>query len=324
VLKIIKVKVVEHDEFRFVEMASGAKQKFGGKITSCTLNLGDFVTRANLYVTTLGSYDIMIGMDWLESHDAILDCKIERLSLVDEEGHRHMIVGRNQGVSLRFISSLQPQKSMHKGCKIYVILALNKKGVAEGLEHLSVVREFADVFPKELPGMSLERELEFTIDLKPRTEPITRTPYWMSTPQLHELKMQLKELLDLGLIRLSVSPWGSPIIFIQNKDGSWKLCIDYRQLNKAMIKNQYSLPRIDDLFDQMKGAMVFSNIDLMSGYHQLRIKENDIPKTAFKTRFGHYEFTFLPLGNDERPRGIYEFDERGVLRILGHVRPSIH
>jgi hypothetical protein len=107
--------------------------------------------------------------------------------------------------------------------------------------------------------------------------------------------MQLKELLDLGLIRPSVSPWGAPVIFIRKKDGSWRLCIDYRQLNKATIKNQYPLPRIDDLFDQMKGATVFSKIDLRFGYHQLRIKEDDIPKTAFETRFGHYEFTVLPL-----------------------------
>jgi hypothetical protein len=150
-----------------------------------------------------------------------------------------VIVGRNQGVSLRFVSSLQLRKSMRKGCKLYAIPALNEKGVAEGLEHLPVVKEFADVFPEELPGMPPERELEFTIDLKPGTEPIARTPYRMSTPELQELKMQLKELLDLGLIRPSVSPWGAPVIFIRKKDGSWRLCIDYRQLNKATIKNQY-------------------------------------------------------------------------------------
>jgi hypothetical protein len=266
-----------------------------------------------LYVTILGSYDVVISKDWLETHEAILNCKTKRLSLVDDEGQRRVIVGRNQGVSLRFVSSLQIRKSMRKGCKLYAILALNEKGIAEGLEHLPVVKEFADVFPEELPGMPPERELEFTIDLKPGTEPIARTPYRMSTPELQELKMQLKELLDLGLIRPSVLPWGAPVIFIRKKDGSWRLCIDYRQLNKATIKNQYPLPRIDDLFDQMKGATVFSKIDLRSGYHQLRIKEDDIPKTAFKTRFGHYEFTVLPFGLTNAP-GVFMSLMNGVFR----------
>jgi hypothetical protein len=117
-LKRIKVKAVEQDEFSFVEMALAAKQKVGGKVTGCALNLGEFVMRANLYVMILGSYDVMIGMDWLESHEAILNCKTKLLSLVDDEGQRHVIVGRNQGVSLRFISSLQLWKSMCKGCKL--------------------------------------------------------------------------------------------------------------------------------------------------------------------------------------------------------------
>ena len=138
---------------------------------------------------------------------------------------------------MRFISSLQLQKSMRKGCNIYAILALNEEGVVEGLEHLPMVKEFTDVFPEEFPGMMPERELEFTVDLKPGIEPISRTPYRMLTPDLQELKMQLKELLDLGLIRPSVSPWRALIIFIRMKDRSWRLCIEYHQLNKATIKN---------------------------------------------------------------------------------------
>jgi hypothetical protein len=118
----------------------------------------------------------------------------------------------------------------------------------------------------------------------------------MSTPKLQELKMKLKELLDLGLIRPSVSPWGAPTIFVRKKDGSWRLCIDYFQLKKVTIKNQYLLPIIEDLFDQMKGETMFSKIELRSGYHQLQIKEEDIPNTTFKTRFKHYEFTVLPFG----------------------------
>jgi hypothetical protein len=123
----------------------------------------------------------------------------------------------------------------------------------------------------------------------------------MTTPELCELQMQLKELLDLGLIRPSVSPWGAPVIFVKKKDGSLRLCIDYRDLNHATVKNTYPMLRIDDLFDQMKGATVFSKIDLRSGYHQLRIKEGDIQKTAFRTRFGHYEFVVVPFGLTNEP-----------------------
>jgi hypothetical protein len=141
--------------------------------------------------------------------------------------------------------------------------------------------KFQDVFPNELPGLPLERELDFTIELKPSLEPISKTPFRMTTPKLCELKMQLKELLELGLIRPSVSPWGAPEIFVKKKDGSLRLCVDYRDLNCATVKNRYPMPRIDDLFDQMKGATVFSNINLRSGYHQLRIKEGDIPKISF-------------------------------------------
>jgi hypothetical protein len=198
-------------------MASGANQKVGGKVRGCVLNLGEFVTRANLYVMILGYYDVMIGMDWLESHEAILNCKTKQLSLVNDEGQGCVMVGRNQGVPLRFISSLQLRKSMCKGCKLCEILALNKKGVVEGIEHISMVKEFADVILEELPGRPPERELEFTIDLKPGTESIVRTPYRMSNLELQELKMKLKELLDLGLIRPSVSPWGAPVISYERR-----------------------------------------------------------------------------------------------------------
>ena len=113
--------------------------------------------------------------------------------------------------------------------------------------------------------------------------------------------MQLQELLDKGYIRPSVSPWGAPVLFVKNKDGTFRMCIDYRQLNKLTIKNRYPLPRIDDIFDQVRGASVFSKIDLRTGYHQLRIKEEDISKTAFRTRYGHYEFVVLPFGLTNSP-----------------------
>ncbi|XP_035838246.1 uncharacterized protein LOC118485856 [Helianthus annuus] len=162
-------------------------------------------------------------------------------------------------------------------------------------------REYPDVFPDELPGLPPDRQLEFTIDLIPGTEPISKAPYRMAPMELKELKEQLQELLDLGFIRPSVSPWGAPVLFVKKKDGSMRLCIDYRELNKITIRNQYPLPRIDDLFDQLQGAQFFSKIDLRSGYHQLKVKNDDVPKTAFRTRYGHYEFLVMPFGLTNAP-----------------------
>ncbi|KAH9290915.1 hypothetical protein KI387_035032, partial [Taxus chinensis] len=169
------------------------------------------------------------------------------------------------------------------------------------MERYPLLRDFRDVFPEELPGLPPKREFDFAIEIKPGTEPISKAPYRMTTIELVELKAQLQELLTKGLIRPSVSPWGVPVIFVKKKDGTLRLCIDYRMLNKATIKNRYPLPRIDDLFDQMRGASVYSKIDLRLGYHQLRIKEEDIHKTTFRTRYGHYEFTVLPFGLTNAP-----------------------
>jgi hypothetical protein len=123
----------------------------------------------------------------------------------------------------------------------------------------------------------------------------------MASVELNELKTQLQELLDKGFIRPSNSPWGAPVLFVRKKDGTHRLCIDYRQLNKITVKNKYPLPRIDDLFDQLKGAKAFSKINLRSGYYQMKIKEADVVKTAFRTRYGHYEFFVLPFGLTNAP-----------------------
>ena len=145
--------------------------------------------------------------------------------------------------------------------------------VAEELELIPVVSEFPDVFPEELPGMPPDRELEFAIDLVPGTAPLYKKYYRMPSSELVELKKQLDEMLQKGYIRPSSSPWGSPAIFVDKKDGSLRMCVDYRQLNDVTIKNKYPLPRIDDLFDQLQGARFFSKIDLRSGYHQLKVQE---------------------------------------------------
>ena len=144
-----------------------------------------------------------------------------------------------------------------------------------------MIRKFKEVFPDEIPHLPPKREIDFSIDLVPGAVHVSRSPYRMSPPELMELKIQLQELLDKGYIRPSVSPWGAPVLFMKKKDGTFRMCIDYRQLNKLNFKNRYPLPRIDDLFDQVRGASVFSKIDLRTSYHQLRIEEEYISKTAF-------------------------------------------
>ena len=159
-----------------------------------------------------------------------------------------------------------------------------------------VVCKYEDFFPDELPGLPLQRFVDFSIELHPGTSPIFMTPHRMAPVELQELRDQLQELLDKGFIRLSTSPWGAPILFDKKKDMTLRLCIDYWLLNRVMIKNQYPLPRIDDLFDQFRGARVYFKINLHTSYHQLRVKETDIPKTAFRTRYRHFEFTVMPFG----------------------------
>ncbi|GJW15618.1 putative reverse transcriptase domain-containing protein [Tanacetum coccineum] len=162
---------------------------------------------------------------------------------------------------------------------------------------------FSDVLvlPEDLPGLPPTRQVEFQIDLIPGAAPVARAPYRLAPSEMKELSEQLKELSDKGFIRPSSSPWGAPVLFVKKKDGSFRMCIDYRELNKLTVKNRYPLPRIDDLFDQLQGSSVYSKIDLRSGYHQLRVREEDIPKTAFRTRYGHYEFQVMPFGLTNAP-----------------------
>jgi hypothetical protein len=161
------------------------------------------------------------------------------------------------------------------------------------LENIPVVCEYPDVFSEELPGMPPDRDVEFVIELMPRMTPISKRPYGMPPNELKELKEQIKILLDKGFIHPSPSPWGCPALFVKKKDDSMRMCVDYHPLNEVIVKNKYPLSRIDILFDQLSGACYFSKIDLRLGYHQIKSCKEDIPKTAFSTRYGLYEFTVM-------------------------------
>jgi hypothetical protein len=174
------------------------------------------------------------------------------------------------------------------------------KDRVSNIKYYEVLEEFEDVF-KEIPTLPPKRDIDFSINVIPGVVPVSKTPYRMSTLELKELQMQLEELLKKRYICPSVSPWGAPVLFVKKKDGTLRLFIEFRQLNKVTVKNKYPLQMIDDLFDQLKDAKIFSKIDLNLGYHQVIIKEDDINKTDFRTRYGHYEFTVVPFGLSNAP-----------------------
>nr|GEY51176.1 hypothetical protein [Tanacetum cinerariifolium] len=205
------------------------------------------------------------------------------------------IVGNDGKESrLTIISCSKAQEYMAKGCHIFLVQISAKKeeDKSEGkqLKDVPIIRDFPEVFPEDLPGLPPARPMEFQINLIPGAAPVARAPYRLAPSEMKELSEQLQELFDKGFIRPSSSPWRAPVLFIKKKDGSFRMCIDYRELNKLTVKNCYPILRIDDLFDQLQGYIVYSKIDLRSGYHQLRVREKDVPKTAFRTRYGHYEF----------------------------------
>jgi hypothetical protein len=221
---------------------------------------------------------------------------------VDDNGNIINIKGIPRTISIRKISSLQIKICIRKGCKVFAVHVIDneKEESKNDIENFPILQEFQDIF-QEILGLPPKREIYFSIDLLPGAVPVSKAPYRMNILELNELKYQLQELLDKNYIRPSVSPWGAPILFVRKKDGTLRLCIDYRQLNKMTIKNIYPLPCIDDLFDQVRGETIFSKIDLQVGYHQVRIKDEDIYKTTFRMRYGHYKFVVIPFGLTNAP-----------------------
>ncbi|GJU04285.1 putative reverse transcriptase domain-containing protein [Tanacetum coccineum] len=247
-------------------------------------------------------------MDWLANHRAVIVCdeKIVRIPYRDEV----MIVQgdsseKGKKSKLSVIVCTKTQKYIKRGCPIFLAQITKKKtedkSKEKQLEDVPIVRDFPEVFPKDLPGLPPMRQVEFQIDLVPCAAPVARAPYRLAPTELQELSTQLQELSDKEFIRPSSSPWGAPVLFVKKKDGSFRMCINYRELNKLTVKNRYPLPRINDLFDQLQGSRVYSKIYMRSGYHQLSVQEEYIPKTAFRTRYGNYEFQVMPFGLTNAP-----------------------
>ncbi|CAA0840348.1 Uncharacterized mitochondrial protein AtMg00860, partial [Striga hermonthica] len=255
-------------------LASGRKKVTTAKASDLSLSIGDRILSTDAYVLEMRDFDLILGIDWLSYYHADIRCHDREITLY------------LPGDDLITFFGTKNRSLPHK---------------TQTPHDVPVVREFVDVFPDELPGGPRNRQVEFSIDLIPGAGPVSKAPYHMAPKELQELKAQIQELLRLGFIRSSVSPWGAPVLFVKKNDGSMCMCIDYRDLNRLTIKNKYPLHRIDDLFYQLRGACVFSKIDLRSGYHQLKIKESDIAKTAFGTRYGHYEFVVMPFGLSNAP-----------------------
>ncbi|GJW61491.1 putative reverse transcriptase domain-containing protein [Tanacetum coccineum] len=240
------------DHYYDVELADGRIIGLKTIFRGCTLNFLNHPFNIDLIPVELGSFDAIIGMDW-----------------------------SNQGneTRLNIISCTKTQKYLLKGCQVFLAHVTTKKAEDKSkekrLEDVPIVRDFPEVFPKDLLGLSPTRQAEFQIDLVPGAAPVARAPYRLEPFEMKELSEQLKELSDKGFIRPSSSLWGAPVLFVKKKDGSFRMCIDYWELNKLTMKNRYPLPRIDDLFNQLQGSSVYSKIDLRSGYHQLRVREED-------------------------------------------------
>jgi hypothetical protein len=238
-----------------------------------SLKLSGRIFNTNLIILSGQGIDIILGMSWMKLHKAVLD-----------------IAGR----LVHLDSPMYGKVILHLHAVFHIKVSLHHM-VELKLEDIHVVREFLDVFPDDLPGIPPKRAIEFKIELQPGTAPIAKVPFKMSPVEMKELKIQLQGLLDIGYICPGTSPWGCSALFVEKKDKEMHLCVDYRPLNAVTIKNKYSLPCIDILFDQLARAQVFSKIDLRSGYHQIKIHSEDIAKTAFTTRYGLYEYLVMPL-----------------------------
>nr|GEU52294.1 putative reverse transcriptase domain-containing protein [Tanacetum cinerariifolium] len=259
-----------------VELDDGKIVGIDTIIRGCTINFLNHLFNIDLMLVELGSFEVIIGMDWLKRCHAVIVCD-EKLV---------QIPYGNETLTFRGNESNNGRESR---------LTEEDKSDGKQLKDVPIVWDFPEVFPEELPGLPPARPVEFQINLIPGAALVARAPYRLALSEMKELSEQLQELSDKGFIRPSSSPWRSPVLFVKKKDGSFRMCIDYRELNKLTVKNRYPLPRIDDLFDQLQGSSIYSKIDLRSRYHQLRVREQDILKTAFQTRYGYYEFQVMPF-----------------------------
>ena len=294
-VRVLGLKVETLDEPLHVSSPLGTKARIDRICQGCELDISGILLTVDLRVMDMLEFEVILGMDWLTAHRVIIDCNRMRFIAYTPDGTCVVFQGNRYDV----LPHTMYDSRWHGQFTGWLASLTLEDDVRQVMSLPLVVCEYEDVFPDELPGLLPPRDVDFRIELHPGTSPISMTPHRMAPVELQELKFQIQELLGKGFIRPSTSPWGAPVLFAKKKDKTLQLCIDYRQLNRVTIKNRYPLPRIDDLFDQLRGARVYSKIDLRIGYHQLRVREAGIPKTAF--RYVHFEFTVMPVGLTNAP-----------------------
>jgi hypothetical protein len=280
---------------KIIYLADGSTHRTTEQLQRVPLYIRNTTYTVDLNTLPLRQYDIILGMSWLSRHNPSIDWTTRTLR-----------PRTDNAVQIPVLSAKKMAKSYTTEDQLFVIIPPEEStpNVTPKINTAAttILDEYHDVFPDELPaGLPPQRTIDHRIDIVPGSAPPSRPTYRMSDIELAEVKKQLTELQRLGFIRPSKSPYGAPILFVKKKDGTLRMCIDYRALNKITIKNKYPLPRIDELLDRLYGATIFTKIDLRSGYHQVRIHPNDIDKTAFNTRYGHYEYLVLPFGLTNAP-----------------------
>ncbi|KAJ9557826.1 hypothetical protein OSB04_012440 [Centaurea solstitialis] len=276
----------------------------------CTLELEGCLVPVVLRLIPMESLDVVLRMDWMIRNKVNIDCEQKMVRIKLPDGRTVVVYGAKRNRSTSLISVIKANRCIRQGCVWFMAYVVDSGRDKLEVKDVKVVCDYPEVFSEDLVSLPPDREIEFWIDLVPAATPIAKAPYRLAPSELKEMLAQLQELLDKGFIRPSTSPWGAPVLFVKKKDGTMRMCIDYRELNKVTVKNKYPLPRIDDLFDQLQGAKFFSKIDLRSGYHQLKVWEEDIPKTAFRTRYGHYEFLVMSFGVTNAPAAFMDLMNR--------------
>ncbi|CAH1431388.1 unnamed protein product [Lactuca virosa] len=285
-----------------VEIADDSTVRVARVHRGCSLRLFDEQFSVDLVPIPLRGNKVIVGMDWLSPNGSVIDCELQLVKVRTPSGGKIVIQGERPQRGPIPCSAARARRYFQQGCTGYVAYVID-------------AREKGKATVDDVPIV------EFWIDLVPGAAPIAKAPYRLAPPEMQELSTQLQELLDKGFIRPSSSSWGAPILFVRKKDGSHRMCIDYRELNKVTVKNRYPLPRIDDLFDELQGASWFSKIDLRSGYHQMRVRDEDVQKTAFRTRYGHYEFVVMPFGLTNTPASkTQEQHEEHLREVLETLR----